>query len=179
MDECKETSTPGDVNVQVNDSEAPADPNLYRSIVGSLLYASTCTRPDITHAANIASRQMSTPSETHMRAAKKILRYLAGCDNYALRYSSSNNNNNNHSIVAYCDADWGGDKTDRKSTTGYCVYLDGVNLVSWNTKKQPTVALDSRGRAHGDRGSSERSELASAVACRNARASAATDQYPI
>jgi hypothetical protein len=106
-----------------------------------------------------------------MRAAKKILRYLAGCPNYALRYncthvtvasepaaassssSSSNSSSSNEGagqrpyasrviseIVAYCDADWGGDRADRKSTTGYCVYLDGA-LVSWNVKKQATVAL--------------------------------------
>ena len=44
------------------------------------------------------------------------------------------------SIVAYSDADWAGDKEDRRSTTGYCVYVNG-NLISWNTKKQKTVAL--------------------------------------
>jgi hypothetical protein len=43
-------------------------------------------------------------------------------------------------ITAYCDADWAGSVDDRKSTTGYCVYLNG-NIVSWNTKKQHTVAL--------------------------------------
>jgi hypothetical protein len=42
--------------------------------------------------------------------------------------------------LAYCDADWGGDLLDRKSTTGYCIFINN-NLVSWNVKKQPTVAL--------------------------------------
>ena len=156
MGESKETSTPGDVNVLLNDSSEKADANLYRSIVGSLIYASTSTRPDITHAVNIASRVMHAPTQTHMRAAKKVLRYLAGCDSYALKYTNNNNNNNQHNnssndrdnninnngieLVAYCDADWGGDKADRKSTTGYCVYMND-NLISWNTKKQVTVAL--------------------------------------
>jgi hypothetical protein len=43
-------------------------------------------------------------------------------------------------VLAYCDADWGGDLLDRKSTTGYCIFINN-NLVSWNVKKQPTVAL--------------------------------------
>jgi hypothetical protein len=45
-------------------------------------------------------------------------------------------------LHAYCDADWAGDLTDRKSTTGYCTYVNN-NLISWQTKKQSTVALSS------------------------------------
>ena len=55
------------------------------------------------------------------------------------------NNNNNKNIInvkAFCDADWGGDHEDRKSTTGYCVFIND-NVVSWNTQKQKTVALSS------------------------------------
>ena len=139
MSECKGVSTPGDVNVMLNDSSESANANLYRSIVGSLIYASTSTRPDITHAVNVTSRFMHAPTETHMRAAKRILRYLIDSTNYALKYNNQNNNNDT-TITAYCDADWGGDKVDRKSTTGYCVYVND-NLISWNTKKQTTVAL--------------------------------------
>ena len=56
--------------------------------------------------------------------------------------SVNSNNNDSESVSAsgYCDADWGGDKNDRKSTTGYCVFINN-NLISWNTKKQQTVAL--------------------------------------
>ncbi len=45
-------------------------------------------------------------------------------------------------INAFCDSDWGGDSDDRKSTSGYCVFINN-NLVSWNTRKQQTVALSS------------------------------------
>jgi hypothetical protein len=47
--------------------------------------------------------------------------------------------NNNTEIVGYCDADWAGDRNDRKSTTGYCTFIGG-NLVTWKTKKQKVVA---------------------------------------
>ena len=133
------TSTPGDANVALDDGAAAADTHEYRSLVGSLIYASTETRPDITHATNIISRYMTKPTINHLRAARKIFRYLNGCNNLALRFSN-NDLTNSVNITAYCDADWGGDKSDRKSTTGYCVFVND-NLISWCTKKQQTVAL--------------------------------------
>ena len=55
---------------------------------------------------------------------------------------SSPYNSNYIVITGWCDADWAGDKSDRKSTSGNCVFINN-NLVSWQTKKQPTVALSS------------------------------------
>lgn len=139
MSECKSTSTPGDPNIQLRDGAESADSHTYRSLVGSLVYASTWTRPDITHAVNMTSRFMSKPTATHMRSAKKVLRYLEGTLNYGLRYDN-NGNGMQVSVEGYCDSDYAGTKgSDRKSTTGYCVYLN-KNLVSWNSKKQQTVA---------------------------------------
>lgn len=45
----------------------------------------------------------------------------------------------NYSINAFCDANWGGDITDRKSRSGYLVYVEGA-LVSWASRKQNTMA---------------------------------------
>lgn len=71
-----------------------------------------------------------------------MMRYLSGTPMLGLHYGNNSSNERDVVITAYCDADWGGDKADRKSTTGYCVYVNN-NLISWNTKKQPTVALSS------------------------------------
>ena len=72
--------------------------------------------------------------------------WTCGTCDLGLVYDNSVNSNNNDSesvsVSGYCDADWGGDKNDRKSTTGYCTYINN-NLISWCTKKQPTVALSS------------------------------------
>ena len=51
-------------------------------------------------------------------------------------------NNGNTTVVGYCDADWAGDREDRKSTTGYCTLIGG-NLVTWKTKKQKVVSCSS------------------------------------
>ena len=99
---------------------------------------------------------MNEPNTTHMIAAKRILRYLSDKQKLCLEYKKLNQNNNeyekknmnknikNHktilNIEGYCDADWGGDIDERKSTTGYCVYLNN-NLICWNTHKQSTIAL--------------------------------------
>ncbi|KAM1418768.1 hypothetical protein ACFXTO_022388 [Malus domestica] len=51
------------------------------------------------------------------------------------------NNGSNH-ILAYTDADWVGNALDRKSTTGFCTFVEG-NLVTWKSKKQTIIARSS------------------------------------
>ena len=43
-------------------------------------------------------------------------------------------------LIGYSDADYGGCRIDRKSTSGTCQFL-GSNLISWHSKKQNSVAL--------------------------------------
>jgi hypothetical protein len=116
----------------------------YKMMVGSLIYASISTRPDITHATNMVARSMSAPSLDNLTQVKRIFRYLSGSRSLGLLYSSplSHNHQQAVEITGYCDSDWGGDKSDGKSTTGFCTKING-NLISWQTKKQPTVAQSS------------------------------------
>jgi hypothetical protein len=141
------TTTPEEIQSQkqMNDSSSPLDAQnqtQYRNIVGSLMYASLTTRPDITHAVNVLSRSNSNPSEASMIKAKRVLRYLSGTPTKGLTYTHAHTHMNIVVVSAYSDADWGGDLVDRKSTTGYAVMIND-NLVSWNSKKQQTVALSS------------------------------------
>ena len=69
---------------------------------------------------------------------KRIIRYLKGTTTKKLEYSASGP----EEIHGYSDADWGGDADDRKSSTGYVFLVQG-GAISWNVKKQPTVALSS------------------------------------
>lgn len=118
-------------------SEAIQNQKQYRSIVGALQYV-TITRPDISFCVNKVSQYMQNPLDNHWKAVKRILRYLKGTINHGLILKSSHTLN----INAYADADWGTDSDDRKSTSGYCIYL-GKNPVSWSARKQSMVSRSS------------------------------------
>ena len=85
----------------------------YASAVGSLMYVTVCTRPDIAHAVGVVSRYMNNPGKEHWMAVKWILRYLKGTTNQALCFGGSN-----ISLQGYVDADMAGDRDNRRSTTG-------------------------------------------------------------
>ncbi|GAU16794.1 hypothetical protein TSUD_200370 [Trifolium subterraneum] len=97
-----------------HDKSEEVNPTQFKQIVGSLMYL-TATRPDVMFVVHMIARFMEHPLETHMIAAKRILRYIR-------------------------DSDYGGDSDDRKSTSGY-VFVLGPGAVSWSSRKQPIVTL--------------------------------------
>uniref|UniRef100_A0A2N9EYP1 Uncharacterized protein n=1 Tax=Fagus sylvatica TaxID=28930 RepID=A0A2N9EYP1_FAGSY len=131
--------TPIEYNNRLNthDGEPLPDATLYRQLVGSLVYL-TVTRPDISYAVHIVSQFMAAPRSLHYAAVLRILRYLKGTLFHGLHFSSQSS----LTLQAYSDADWAGDPTDRRSTTGYC-FLLGDSLISWRSKKQSVVARSS------------------------------------
>lgn len=119
-----------------NESKTSADPQKYQSAIGSLLYLSTKTRPDLSFAVGKVARYCANPTTEHWMAVKRILRYLKGTTNYGLLYSKVKSK----TCVGYADADWAGDIADRKSTSGYSFQLSG-SPISWNSAKQTCIAL--------------------------------------
>ena len=120
------------------DMEQPyVDAKLYQRMVGKLIYL-TQSRPDIAYSVSIVSRYMNRPQVPHMLAVKHIFRYLKGTKNLGLCYKQGDSD----ILTGYADADWAGDLQDRKSTTGYLFRL-GETPITWNSKKQTTVALSS------------------------------------
>ncbi|KAG8482529.1 hypothetical protein CXB51_024309 [Gossypium anomalum] len=112
------------------------DVHLYRSTVGMLQYL-CITRPELSFCVNKLSQYMNLPNETHWRAVKRVLRYLVGTVDYGLCFSKGQ-----PEVVCYSDADWASSMEDRRSTTGYVVYL-GPNPVAWCSRKQPVVSRSS------------------------------------
>ncbi|XP_071687662.1 secreted RxLR effector protein 161-like [Rutidosis leptorrhynchoides] len=110
------------------------DPTKYRSLAGALKYL-TFTRPGISYAVQQVCLHMHDLREPHMHALRHIIRYLQGTLHYGLQLYKSPSRR----LVAYTDADWAGCPDTRRSTSGYCVYL-GDNLVSWSSKRQPTLS---------------------------------------
>lgn len=107
----------------------------YASVVGSLNYVQTCTRPDISFAVGMLGRYQSNPGMDHWKAAKKVLRYLQGTKEYMLSYRRSDN----IEIIGYSDSDYAGCVDSRKSTFGYLFLLAG-GAVSWKCGKQSVIA---------------------------------------
>ncbi|XP_063786088.1 uncharacterized protein LOC134934627 [Pseudophryne corroboree] len=107
----------------------------YQNAVGSLMYANTETRPDIT-CSEPASQFAINPGRQHWIAVKRILRYQKYTSSIKLGFTKSEDS----SLKVFCDADWGSDEDDRRSYTGYLFILADA-AVSWVSRKQPTVAL--------------------------------------
>ena len=107
----------------------------YASVVGSLMYAQTCTRPDISFAVGMLGRYQSNPGMDHWKAAKKVLRYLQGTKDYMLMYRKSDQ----LEAIGYTDSDYAGCVDTRKSTFGYIFLLAG-GVVSWKSGKQSVIA---------------------------------------
>lgn len=140
MQDCKPRSTPCEQKLNyTDDAKLMDDVRKYREAVGSLIYVTVCTRPDLSFVVSKLSQYFTKPTEQQWGTVKHVLRYLKGTSNKKLCYR---NCDGNLGIEAYSDADWAADVHDRRSTSGYCVSLTkGGPLVSWKTKKQPTVAL--------------------------------------
>lgn len=126
------------------------DHTVYMSIVGSLMYAANTLRPDIAYATGVLARSMSAPAVLHLKAAKRVLRYLKGTADLGLTYTAGSTSpagtagatELQHSLVAYTDASWANDLAGRKSCTGAVIKYNGCT-VSWLSRKQPTVSLSS------------------------------------
>ncbi|KAK6145403.1 hypothetical protein DH2020_022223 [Rehmannia glutinosa] len=118
------------------------DQTRYRALIGSLLYL-TASRPDITFAVGVCARFQSAPKESHMTAAKRILRYLKGCQEVGLWCPKDGG----FKLIGYSDSDYVGCRVDRKSTSGTCQMI-GNRLVSWFSKKQNSIATSTPKAVH-------------------------------
>ncbi|POM69506.1 Integrase catalytic core protein [Phytophthora palmivora] len=112
----------------------------FQSLVGSLLWITQCTRPDVAFAVHKITRRTNAPTLGDWKLAKRELRFLARTSTLKLHMKGNGGDNRRLDVVGYCDADYAGDKTDRKSTTGGLVTVDGM-AVSWVCKKQGGVSL--------------------------------------
>ena len=113
------------------------DPKRYRRLVRKLNYL-TITRSNIAHSVSVVSQYMSSPTIDNWATVEHILCYLKGALRRGILYS----NHGHKRVECFIDADWAGSKEDRRSTSGYCVFVGG-NLVSWKSKKQGVVSCSS------------------------------------
>ncbi|EGD77676.1 hypothetical protein PTSG_12790 [Salpingoeca rosetta] len=148
MADCKPVGTPlctGYVDKPA-DKEEPLPDVPFRELLGSLLYAATMTRPDISAAVSILSRRMQHFGMDHWKAAKHLLRYIKGTLSYTIKYAATGDASNGSTadgvLSAYSDASFASDVDTRRSRTGFVVFCS-TGPVSWNSKLQATVATAS------------------------------------
>lgn len=127
---------PNTILVKGEVTDELVDKTNYQSIIGSLMYASIGTRPDLTHAVTFLSQFSSCPTEDHLRAAKRVLRYLNGTKHSKLTYPSGGK----LQLDGFSDSSYASNLTDRKSFSGYIFRL-GQCAISWRSRKQKSVAV--------------------------------------
>lgn len=138
MQDCKPVKTPGEKLIFDENSDIFPS-NVYKSAVGSMIYAMVATRPDLSYIVTKLSQFNNNPTEDHWKAVKRVLRYLKYTIDSKLYFRKCDR----LSIIGYCDSDWASSE-DRRSTTGYCFSLSSTSgCISWKSRRQPTVALSS------------------------------------
>ncbi|KAG6461296.1 hypothetical protein O3G_MSEX012541 [Manduca sexta] len=141
MADCKTVSTPFVVGLNFavprdhreNDKEKETWP--YRELIGTLMYLSVGTRPDISNTVSKLAQFTTCLSHTHWISAKRVLRYLKKTIDYRLTFRKTGK-----SLIGYSDADWGNCLIDRRSYSGYAFMLGGAT-ISWRSQKQRTVNI--------------------------------------
>ena len=110
----------------------------YASLVGSLMYAMVCTRPNISQAVSMVSRYMHDPAKSHWQATKWILRYILGTVDLGLKFEKDDSVERH--LVGYVDSDYASDLDKHRSTTSH-VFTFAKAPVSWRLTLQTTIAL--------------------------------------
>ena len=128
MDGAKSISTPIGTNRNLNSDASGnmVDQKMHRSMIGSLLFVTT-SRSDVMFSVCICARFQASPRESHLKATKRILRYLKHTQNISLWYPKGAR----FELIGYSNSDYAGCKVERKSTSGTSQLL-GRSLVSWS-----------------------------------------------
>ena len=97
--------------------ELISDPSTYQQIIGALQYC-TITHPDVSYVVNKLCQYMHQLRTPHWQAMKQVLRYLKGTINHGLFYTPSL-----LQLHTFYDLNWASNPDDRRSTSGYGVFL--------------------------------------------------------
>ena len=109
-----------------------------------LLYLVKFSRPDISSSVRELSKAMDRSTDAHYKVLLRVLKYVVRTEDLGLIYDSGIlvNFDGTWQIVAFCDSDFAGDKDNRISVTGFCIYI-GKCLISWKSRGQKSVTLSS------------------------------------
>jgi len=137
MSDAKEMKTPmhPTTHLGLDEESTKVDGNHYKAMIGLLLYLTT-SRLDIMFSFCLCSRFQKELREFLLTSVKRVFKDLIGTSNHGLLFKRRES----FRLTSYCNADYAGDKVERKSTSGSC-HLIGGNLVIMICKKQGSNAL--------------------------------------
>jgi hypothetical protein len=148
MTECNPTDLPATANSQLSKKDSPVDEKdkefmmdkPYRCLVGSLMWLSIGTRPDIMTITGMLARQSNNPGRDHWTAGKRAIRYVKGTPELGIIYKSADQLGETDLILTgYCDASWADNPENARSTTGFVFMLAG-GPVAFRSHLQRSVA---------------------------------------
>ena len=114
----------------------------YRSGIGMLLYLVKFSRPDLANAVRELSKVNDGATADHVKNLLRVIKFAIDTKRRVLVYAVQSLTENKWELRAFCDSDWAGDVDDRKSITGFSIFLNGC-LISWKSRGQKTVTLSS------------------------------------
>ena len=129
LQDANSTKTPLPAGIHLEKSKEPVALNTktyYQQIIGTLIYATIGTRPDIAFVAMRLSRFNNNPTQEHIKYTRYVLRYLKGTKELKIKY----NGTSNARLIGFSDSDWGENRDDRHSTSGH-VFLMANSAISW------------------------------------------------
>ena len=138
LSNCKTAASPMERLMEPSNSVcSPQSKFEYNSMIGGLQYLANNTRPDIAHSVNHLARFLTNPSDEHIKAARRVLRYIAKDIGKGIEFI---NKPGKPVLEAYSDADFAGDPATSRSTSGCLIRLSS-GPVSWKSHLQKNVVL--------------------------------------
>lgn len=140
MSEAKAVNIPCDPHVElrnVKEGEPNQENVPYREAVGSLMFLTIVSRPDLAYAVNSVSRYLNKHDHSHWQAVKRIFRYLISTSDLGIVYRGGGSN---IELTGYSDANYAQDADTRRSTTGYAFFLAN-GVITWSSQLQKHVTL--------------------------------------
>src|SRR6266576_6337808 len=136
MQDCDAKNSPMERKLDLSKCGSTKTQQPYRELIGCGMYIALGTRPDIMYAITYFARFQEKATDTHYRYLLRLLAYLKGTIGMKLHFRVDERK----MLTGYVDADWAGNPSDRKSTSGFIFMLYGA-AISWSSRKQSLVAL--------------------------------------
>eukprot|EP00924_Labyrinthula_sp_SR-Ha-C_P013438 augustus_masked-scaffold_5-processed-gene-2.2-mRNA-1 protein AED:0.46 eAED:0.46 QI:0/0/0/0.5/1/1/2/0/889 len=139
LERSKTIETPHQPGVYVLQEDNTINPTLYQRIVGILHFICEMVRPDISFIVNRLAVFTKKPAIEHLRAAKRVLKYLLGTKEYGIHYKK---NKKIFEMYIFSDASWKNVTGDLSSLDGHIILLNG-GPICWKSKKQKNISKSS------------------------------------